>query len=220
MTNNKKPYLPTGEAKTKRKQSSILPFSFRLNENLNSIIKGGEIMGSFAVEAVAANVSKKEDSFDINKVDTKEEVDAILKELGKYLEYDEEKKVSFNEKKALKKGASTSILEIGRKLNTISAYNADKLIDNDSSDIQALGIPVHGNWCGPGHGGGGALDLLDGICRSHDKCYGSKGYFTCSCDDLLIKSIQYSLPFMATMKERTKALAVSAYFHIQPCIKR
>lgn len=53
----------------------------------------------------------------------------------------------------------------------------------------------------------------------HDKCYGSKGYFTCSCDDVLIRNITFGLPFM-TWGVRVKALAVMAYFNIQPCINR
>lgn len=46
-----------------------------------------------------------------------------------------------------------------------------------------LAVPVHGNWCGPGHGGGPALDLLDAACLRHDLCIRAAGApFDCACD--------------------------------------
>ena len=44
---------------------------------------------------------------------------------------------------------------------------------------QQVSIPIYGNWCGPGHGGGPAIDAVDAVCRAHDQCYGSRGYFNC-----------------------------------------
>ena len=38
-----------------------------------------------------------------------------------------------------------------------------------------LSIPIYGNWCGPGHGGGPAIDAVDAVCRAHDQCYGQRG---------------------------------------------
>ncbi len=46
-----------------------------------------------------------------------------------------------------------------------------------------LAIPVHGNWCGPGHGAGPALDPLDAACLRHDLCIRAAGRaFNCACD--------------------------------------
>ncbi|MCB1348460.1 MAG: hypothetical protein KDK11_07380 [Maritimibacter sp.] len=46
-----------------------------------------------------------------------------------------------------------------------------------------LSIPVHGNWCGPGHGAGPALDALDAACLRHDLCIrAAGGPFNCACD--------------------------------------
>jgi hypothetical protein len=51
----------------------------------------------------------------------------------------------------------------------------------------AQGIPIYGNWCGPGHGGSGPpLDPVDRVCCLHDRCYDDRGYFDCSCDRDLI----------------------------------
>lgn len=44
-------------------------------------------------------------------------------------------------------------------------------------------LPVHGNWCGPGHGAGPALDPLDAACLRHDLCIrAAGGPFNCGCD--------------------------------------
>lgn len=46
-----------------------------------------------------------------------------------------------------------------------------------------LALPVHGNWCGPGHGAGPALDPLDAACLRHDLCIrAAGGPFNCACD--------------------------------------
>jgi len=34
-----------------------------------------------------------------------------------------------------------------------------------------LRFPIHGNWCGPGHGGGPCVDVIDRACRRHDLAY-------------------------------------------------
>ena len=53
------------------------------------------------------------------------------------------------------------------------------------------GVPVYGNWCGPGHGGesGSPIDPVDQVCCRHDKCYDSRGYFDCSCDRTLLEAL-------------------------------
>lgn len=57
------------------------------------------------------------------------------------------------------------------------------------TDAEADGFPVHGNWCGPGHGGGEPVDPLDEACKRHDECYADSGYFDCKCDTQLIDDI-------------------------------
>jgi endonuclease G len=52
--------------------------------------------------------------------------------------------------------------------------------------VEGISIPVYGNWCGPGHGGGIAIDDVDAACMRHDQCYGAKGYFDVTCDAALI----------------------------------
>ncbi len=46
-----------------------------------------------------------------------------------------------------------------------------------------IALPIHGNWCGPGHGAGPALDALDAACLRHDLCIRAAGAaFNCTCD--------------------------------------
>ncbi len=80
---------------------------------------------------------------------------------------------------------------------------------------QGLAIPVHGNWCGPNHGAGPALDLLDAACLRHDLCTVQAGRFDCGCD----------LAFMEELRNRawpnpglaTKARAIYEVIAMAPC---
>ncbi len=46
-----------------------------------------------------------------------------------------------------------------------------------------LSWAVYGNWCGPGHGSGPAIDGLDAACRRHDLCVRRTGIrYNCDCD--------------------------------------
>lgn len=55
------------------------------------------------------------------------------------------------------------------------------------------------------------MDVLDSICRTHDQCYGSRGYFACSCDRAIVRDVRANASRMKT-QERAVAAAVSTYF--------
>ncbi len=62
-----------------------------------------------------------------------------------------------------------------------------------------VGIPVYGNWCGPGHGAGPALDPIDAACMRHDICVANNGQFNCNCDLVLmaeLRGLAYPNPVM------------------------
>ncbi|HVE77696.1 MAG TPA: phospholipase A2 family protein [Gemmatimonadaceae bacterium] len=50
------------------------------------------------------------------------------------------------------------------------------------------GLPcMYGRWCGPGCSGPGEpVDNLDRCCLAHDRCYETRGYFACSCDNTFL----------------------------------
>ena len=83
------------------------------------------------------------------------------------------------------------------------------------------GIPIYGNWCGPGHGGGEPIDAVDEVCRRHDQCYDERGYFDCSCDRDLIARMPDAIinPGTPTLGKVAGA-AAAAVFAITPCVCR
>lgn len=79
------------------------------------------------------------------------------------------------------------------------------------------GLPcLYGRWCGPGCSGPGApIDELDQCCKSHDECYGRRGYFNCGCDRDVVNCV-------APLRSRpgamgTWATRVHRYFSNSPC---
>lgn len=75
------------------------------------------------------------------------------------------------------------------------------------------GIPVHGNWCGPGHFGSnssvGCIDDLDCACKIHDFCYGKQGYSNCKCDNDLVQTLNEN--------NNSKAIFIREFFAHSPC---
>lgn len=81
------------------------------------------------------------------------------------------------------------------------------------------GIPIYGNWCGPGHGGGNPLDDVDRACMTHDKCYSSRGYFDCECDAQLLRDLDRAIAFGNVRPwGRVMGPAIRAWFSLQPCV--
>lgn len=100
------------------------------------------------------------------------------------------------------------------------SQNGDASPAEVGDDVVAAenGIPIHGNWCGPGHGGGEVRDLLDGACKRHDECYDASGYFNCDCDRVLVRDVD-RLIRGGTLSPalRAKAFVVRQYFASAPC---
>lgn len=144
-----------------------------------------------------------------NNIDSSSSMVDVEKEIDKYIIIDG-KDISFDEDKARKDKQSEFILQIGEKINEINrAYDSE-----DSQKLEKLKLPIWGNWCGPGHGGGPAKDLLDYACMQHDLDYAKYGYFDCGSDRRLINRIDtfyYQMKFM----EKIVANAVKTYFKAQ-----
>ena len=156
-----------------------------------------------AVVSIRDNSAKKSTS--------KEFGDEVAK-AGKYMRTAPDGSFYFDVDAAKASGESATILEVGVAVNQFSA------VQNGRSDdtMSARGLPLWGNWCGPGHGGGSAVDVLDSICRTHDQCYGSRGYFACSCDRNIVESIKRNINRMSG-GQRVAASAVSVYFTYSAC---
>lgn len=71
----------------------------------------------------------------------------------------------------------------------------------------------YGNWCGPFCSGpDDPISSVDYCCKNHDNCYGSRGYFACSCDFELLDCLQ---PYVNQGSE--VAILVYLYFLGSPC---
>lgn len=91
---------------------------------------------------------------------------------------------------------------------------------NPPANVEA-GLPVHGNFCGPGYGDQNkpALDAVDHQCKVHDACFDNKGYFDCGCDRALLAGLAQVLASPGLSAEAALAgSAVLAYFSQAYCV--
>lgn len=142
-----------------------------------------------------------------------EEIQEVLQN---YIFIDEDGNQKFDLEKAIKDGQNDFVLGLGEEFNELSKSYA--MYEETGSIAPYAGMPVWGNWCGPGHGGGIPNGVLDSLCMTHDLCYGQLGYFSCTCDKGLLKGISASYIFMKSDEKRAANL-IAAYFTIAPCKK-
>ncbi|SDZ25036.1 hypothetical protein [Thermoactinomyces sp. DSM 45892] len=139
--------------------------------------------------------------------------------LDKYITMNKDNLLTFDVEKAKKDGATSKQLELGIEFNQFSSDQNPKKPRGRAKP----GLPVHGNWCGPGHGGDSwnnpkPKDNLDHRCMEHDLCYAKVGYFHCTCDRNLLWGIYKSFPYMK-QGERGTASIVYVYFYKQMGIR-
>lgn len=80
---------------------------------------------------------------------------------------------------------------------------------------QNIAIPVYGNWCGPNHGGGPAIDGIDAACMRHDYCTAQRGFYDCGCDLAMMSELRnqpYPNPWMAD-----RARGLYEVIAVKPC---
>lgn len=130
------------------------------------------------------------------------ELEKIKNQLFKYITFDgiTSSSIAFNGPLAKKQQQSKRIIRIGQYLNQFRPQM-----------IAGLKIPIYGNWCGPGHGGGKPVDRLDRGCMYHDLCYERQGWGRCRCDRALLYTIRKNYPLMKP-SERDYAAAIYTYF--------
>lgn len=143
-------------------------------------------------------------------IDENSSIEAVELALEKYTTVTEEGRLNFDIELAIASGESDFIIETGKMINEIDRqYNPDP----DTFSI-AASLPIWGNWCGPGYGGGRALDYLDAACRTHDLNYAYYGYFHCASDKKLVTTISADYSKMKAA-EKVAANAVRTYFIAQ-----
>jgi len=141
-------------------------------------------------------------------------VDVVVQSTEAFVSTDETGVSRFDAAAATEAGASDETLLAGEAFNDMVALRADPPA-SDGARV-AAGFPVWGNWCGPLHGGGTAVDTLDRLCERHDKCYGERGYFDCACDAQLKAEIDRYAGQMES-NERAVAAAIKLVFSTGVC---
>lgn len=88
--------------------------------------------------------------------------------------------------------------------------------------LEGDGLPVYGNWCGPGHGGDPntpAIDPVDAVCKAHDLCYDERGYFDCSCDREMLERLPAAIGDTRTSAQgKACGELVHQWFSNSPCL--
>jgi len=133
--------------------------------------------------------------------------DNQVAEAVKYLTVSPNNKASFDMAAAKAAGASDFTLAVGQVADQLQ-FGSPKQSQRTTS------LPIWGNWCGPGHGGGPTKDRLDEQCKKHDECYDRRGYFSKACDLQLLIDLSKNF-FRFGFKAKLVAVAIAAYFKIQ-----
>jgi hypothetical protein len=85
----------------------------------------------------------------------------------------------------------------------------------------AGGLPVYGNYCGPGHGDPTyttpPVDAVDAVCEAHDRCYDTRGYFNCGCDRALITAMPGAIVATPSPAGKAAGAIVAGFFAGWPC---
>ena len=127
---------------------------------------------------------------------------------------------------------SFKLLILGLAYREARRRNATKLFpERKRAEDGAGGLSTYdgGYYCGPGWGftredveSGKlaelpeAIDAIDRACKAHDQCYLDDGYFSQSCDRLLIGDLKTVVADpKASDQQRRDAAIMAAYFYIQ-----
>lgn len=119
--------------------------------------------------------------------------------LLEYIYIDKYNIPNFDKERAINDDLNQELIASGEFFQEI--VNSEMELDSNELQPQALRMPYWGNWCGPGYPTDPStnpvpIDILDTICRTHDKCYGSRGYHKCSCDENMQASLRRDISKM------------------------
>ena len=129
------------------------------------------------------------------------------------------KTVAANKATAAKKGSEKSVASkaegVGSKLISGAIKTATDVKKHFTNEKGKFRLPLHGNYCGPGHGdltkNPKPVDTLDAICRKHDIGYKKDGYFSRKANAEFVKDVAKNFNKMKPA-EKAKAVVFSAAF--------
>lgn len=110
---------------------------------------------------------------------------------------------------------------VGKMIVAAPVAIGSQMFGRASEGAEPSSLPLHGNWCGPGHPNSERttdppIDELDHACYRHDKCYDRYGYYSCRCDVELIHAIRESTSMPEDIA--AKAELIAAYFEKSYCM--
>mgnify|MGYP000926271053 CR=1 FL=1 len=129
------------------------------------------------------------------------------------------KTVAASKATAAKKGSEKSVASkakgVGSKLISGAIKTATDVKKHFTNEKGKFRLPLHGNYCGPGHGdltkNPKPVDTLDAICRKHDIGYKKDGYFSRKANNEFVKDVAKNFNKMKPA-EKAKAVVFSAAF--------
>ena len=129
------------------------------------------------------------------------------------------KTVAASKATAAKKGSEKSVASkakgVGSKLISGAIKTATDVKKHFTNEKGKFRLPLHGNYCGPGHGdltkNPKPVDTLDAICRKHDIGYKKDGYFSRKANAEFVKDVVKNFNKMKPA-EKVKAAVFSAGF--------
>ena len=127
--------------------------------------------------------------------------------------------VAISKATAAKKGSEKSVASkakgVGSKLISGAIKTATDVKKHFTNEKGKFRLPLHGNYCGPGHGdltkNPKPVDTLDAICRKHDIGYKKDGYFSRKANAEFVKDVAKNFNKMKPA-EKAKAVVFSAAF--------
>lgn len=144
-----------------------------------------------------------------------EKVEKIGEKVQEYIIVYEDN-IYFNYESAQKNNESSEVIEQGLLLESISSNYSEANIIGYST--RSIGLPIWGNYCGPGYGGKDsdkpATDILDEGCKRHDQCYkwGLTLRKNCKCNKDLVDYIDANKNQMSGSMAKV-AWAIRTYFN-------
>ena len=117
--------------------------------------------------------------------------------------------------KGPEKSVASKAKGVGSKLISGAIKTATDVKKHFTNEKGKFRLPLHGNYCGPGHGdltkNPKPVDTLDAICRKHDIGYKKDGYFSRIANAEFVKDVAKNFNKMKPA-EKAKAVVFSAAF--------
>lgn len=138
--------------------------------------------------------------------------ETVYNQALKYMVLDSPKPY-FDIQRAEANNEHSDVLAVGRFANEFASAASSHSFRSAWDDTTRAGSGIFSGYryCGYGNLGGTPANTLDRGCQTHDRCYASRGWGKCSCDEDFRKFIASNTSRMSTT-EAAQARGAQAYF--------